>query len=113
MADMREPGALWFHFFNQRERLFDIGMRGVRDVAQGVEDEIIKPTKQGLRTFGNLAEIGEVRHLAHAETEDGLHSVDCRDRYDLRTEEVERPVNRVQVNERKSGSGLPVTKYVS
>ena len=34
--------------FDQRERLFYVGMRGVRRVTQRVQDEIVKPAKQSL-----------------------------------------------------------------
>src|ERR1039457_1909779 len=106
MADVRKPRARGFQFLHQRERLLDVGMRGMRNVPQRVEDEIVKTTEQFLRAFRHAAEIRQIGRLAESESQHGLNPMHRRNRHDVQTKEIEWTVDRMQVDERESASGL-------
>jgi len=69
VGDVREPGAARLEFVNESEGLFDGLVHGMRNIAEGVEDEVIEVLEKGSGGFGEAAEIGEIRGAAEAEAE--------------------------------------------
>jgi hypothetical protein len=70
VSDVGEPSATGAELLNKGERLLDGLVHGMRDIAEGVENEVVETFEQSGRGRRQGAEIGEVGSAAEAKTED-------------------------------------------
>lgn len=106
VTNVGKPRAFGLQFRDERERLLDIRMRRVRDVAQRIEDEIIQSAQQSFRTFRDGAEIRQVSKVAESKTQNRLNSMHRGNRRDVQTKEIEGSVNLSQLDQGQRASGL-------
>ena len=86
---MGEEGAPDAQRFHRLDRSIDGGVRGMRLVSKGVQEDDVEVAQQVHGTFGDLAVIGEVGGLTESETVDGPWAVQDGDGKKLQPEEVE------------------------
>src|SRR3954468_22773153 len=98
VRDVGEEGALRFELLNQFQGVLHVGVRGMRAVAQGVEEENIESAKLRFRVVWNFAEIREVGCRAKAISDDGLAAVKDFDRLEAGSEQFHRTVEFFQMN---------------
>ena len=85
------------------ERLGDGEVRGVRPVAQRVDDQRVDAVEQRPRRVVEAVAVGQVGEAAEAEAEDRHLAVPQRHRHDAHAAERERPVDLV----RDRARGMP------
>jgi len=66
VSDVREPGASGLEFVDESEGLFDGLMHGMRNIAEGVDDEVVEVFEERHGGFRKAAEIGEISGAAKA-----------------------------------------------
>ncbi len=96
VSDVREPRATRSKLLNKGERLLDGLVHGVRDVAEGVENEVVEIFQQSGGGRGQGTEIGEVGGAAETKTEDFEIAVAQRHRDDWHAKKFERAVDDVE-----------------
>src|ERR1700747_3502595 len=70
MSDVREPGAFGLETVDESQSLLDGLVHGMWNVAQGIDDEIVKAFEEGGGGVQQRIEIGEVGGAAKAIAED-------------------------------------------
>jgi hypothetical protein len=100
VGDVREPGATGTQLVNERERLFDGLVHGMRGVAESVKDEIVKIFQQSCGGCGQGTEIGQVRGAFETEAKDFEIAMEQRNGNDGHAEQFERTVDDVEVDAR-------------
>jgi len=89
VGDVREPGASGLEFVDEGEGLFDGLVHGMRNIAEGIDDEIVDVFEERDGGFGKAAEIGEICGAAKAEAEDVHFAVEERHGNDGNAEKLE------------------------
>src|SRR5579863_9950384 len=97
VRDVGEEGAPWFEPLDPPERLLQVRVRGMRLVAQGVENQHVQSFEQGNRRVRDGAEIGDVGRLAETEAENRQVAVQDGKRRPATAKEIERPVDDVRI----------------
>src|SRR5580700_6315995 len=102
MTDVCEKDAFGVQAICDPDRVFDSGVRGMRLVAQSVEEEDIEILQVRHRGLGNLAEIGQIGGGAEAISVDLRFSGNHGGGLEDRAEELERARDRFQLEAGKA-----------
>src|SRR5262245_3448331 len=95
---MREVRALRLHTSDDLERLVHGEMRGMRPLAQRVDDEGAHAVDERPRLVGNPAAVGEIGKRSDAESKNWPRPMENRDRDELDPAERERSADPRQVD---------------
>jgi len=100
VSDVRKPCAARFETLDQGQGLVHGLMHGVRNIAQGVQDEFVEALEKGHRRFGQAAEIREISGAAETETQNLHVAVLHRDGHERNAKKLDRSDRELERNAR-------------
>src|SRR3954462_15194896 len=113
MTDVSEKSAPRFQSFYCLQRVLYRGVCRMRLVAQRVEEEHIQSLQLGQRAFGNRAVVSQISCRSKTKTIDLRLTMNQHYRLESRSEQLQWPINRLQLNMWQSAEFIVGVKNIS